>query len=166
MSQWCRCQYADWEINPAYSSQGSPFTLDSYLFFFSPIQAIEIILHTVQKASVEFVTVTAFVRECGNFPVALLILAATLRCNPVASKLEASVSHGVVNQPDLIAEMLRSKITMRTPTIKLRSNWLHLVMLQKERGSSLAAGSGYKRCQDAVWSVGLFLRSYKMRRFI
>lgn len=39
-------------------------------------------------------------------------------------------------------------------------------MLQKERGSSLAAGSGYKRCQDAVRSVGLFLRSYKMRRFI
>lgn len=112
------------------------------LFFFPPIQAIEIVPCTIQKASVEFVPVTGFIREGNHFPVALLIPAATLHCNPAVSKLEASISRGVVIQRDLIAETLRSKITMRTPTIKLRSRWLHLFVLQKEHSSSLAAGSG------------------------
>ena len=105
----------------------------------------------MQKASVDFVTVTGFIEECNVFPVALLT--ATLHCDPVVSKSEASISRGVVNQPDLIAEMLRSKIARRTPTVKLRSHWLHLFLLQREHSSSLAAGSAYGHRQGAVWSV-------------
>lgn len=49
-SKWCRCQYADWEINPSCSSQGSPFPLDSYLFFFfHPSKQLKLYLAPYKK---------------------------------------------------------------------------------------------------------------------
>lgn len=72
---------------------------------------------------------------------------------------------GFVNQPDLIAEMLRSKVKMKTPAVKLGGRWLHLFTLQKEHDSPLEAGSGEEHRQDPVWSITVFLRCYKLRRF-